>query len=135
MPSWGLAAFPIFASAYGFSQEDAKTDDDFFLGFPSYWNVLAMYLWMLDIDPWAGTAWTIGLSIAVFIPLKYVYPSKLRVLRRTTLAGGMLWSIVVAVAVLYPQQAEPFFIAPLSLVYPAYYIGLSFWLGGLHRST
>ena len=40
---------PILASAYGFSQEEAKTDDDFFLGFPSYWNVVALYLWLLDV--------------------------------------------------------------------------------------
>jgi phosphatidylcholine synthase len=32
------------ASAYGFCQLDAKTGDHFFLGFPSYWNILAFYL-------------------------------------------------------------------------------------------
>src|SRR5687767_8421729 len=28
----GLAALPVLASAYGFAQVDAKTEDDFFLG-------------------------------------------------------------------------------------------------------
>ena len=42
---------PLIASAYGFSQQDAKTEDDFFLGFPSYWNVVALYVWLLDVAP------------------------------------------------------------------------------------
>src|SRR5438093_2986667 len=42
-----LLLFPLLASAYGFSQVDAKTDDGFFLGFPSYWNITAFYLFVL----------------------------------------------------------------------------------------
>ncbi len=35
-----LAALPVLSSAYGFCQRDAKTADHFFLGFPSYWNIV-----------------------------------------------------------------------------------------------
>ncbi len=52
---WSFAALPILASAYGFSQNEAKTEDDFFLGWPSYWNVVAAYLWLLHLSPLAGT--------------------------------------------------------------------------------
>ena len=38
---------PLLASAYGFSQVNVKTDDGFFLGFPSYWNIVAYYLFVL----------------------------------------------------------------------------------------
>lgn len=48
LATW-ILIFPILASCYGFSQDDAKTDDNFFLGFPSYWNILAIYLWLFDI--------------------------------------------------------------------------------------
>src|SRR5437762_3256853 len=40
--AWLLA--PLLASAYGFCQVAAKTDDGYFLGFPSYWNIIAFYL-------------------------------------------------------------------------------------------
>ena len=33
----------VMASGYGFSQADAKTEDHYFLGWPSYWNVFALY--------------------------------------------------------------------------------------------
>ena len=42
---------PLLASAYGFCQVQAKTDDGYFLGFPSLWNVVALYLYMLPLGP------------------------------------------------------------------------------------
>ena len=132
---WGWAALPILASAYGFSREDAKTDDDFFLGFPSYWNILAMYLWMLDISPLGGTLWVVGFTVAVFIPLKYIYPSHSPVLRRATTLFGLAWGISLIVALLVPGVGARFRLVELSLVYPAYYMALSFWVGGLQRGT
>ena len=38
---------PLVASAYGFCQVHAKTDDHYFLGFPSYWNIVAFYIYVL----------------------------------------------------------------------------------------
>src|SRR5262245_36665656 len=43
---WLIA--PLLASAYGFCQTNAKTDDGYFLGFPSYWNVIAFYIYVLQ---------------------------------------------------------------------------------------
>src|SRR5258705_8256100 len=43
-----LLILPLLASAYGFSQTNAKTDDGFFLGFPSSWNIVAFYLYTLN---------------------------------------------------------------------------------------
>jgi phosphatidylcholine synthase len=130
-PWW--AAFPILASAYGFSRQNAKTDDDFFLGFPSYWNVVALYAWLLDASQITTTAIVVGFSIAVFVPLKYVYPSKMPVLRRTTNALGGLWVIALAVAVAAPELAGRLNLAPATLAYPAWYLLLSFRYGGIER--
>ena len=132
-PWW--AACPILASAYGFSQQDAKTDDDFFLGFPSYWNVVALYAWLLDASRATTTAIVVGLSIAVFIPLKYVYPSRMPALRRTTNALGALWIVALALAVVAPELGARLRIAPVTLAFPGWYLLLSFWFGGLARRT
>jgi phosphatidylcholine synthase len=134
-PAW-LAA-PVLASAYGFSREDAKTEDDFFLGFPSYWNILALYLWLLAVSPLVGTIWVGTLSVAVFIPLKYLYPSKVRPIRlRFGLGvGGILWTIALAVCVEWPSAVAPYFLLELSLAYPAWYMWLSFTRGGFARAS
>ena len=133
LSSYWWAALPILASAYGFSQTEAKTQDDFFLGFPSYWNVVALYLWLLEISPAASAAWVTGLSILVFVPIKYVYPSRLKVLGRTTRTAAALWMGVTAVALLNPGWAVPLPLAEISLAFPVYYVLLSLWLGRRRR--
>jgi len=130
-----IAALPILASAYGFSQQEAKTEDDFFLGFPSYWNVVALYVWLLDVTPATATAVVVSFSIAVFVPLKYVYPSKMPVLRRTTNVAGGLWVVAMTVAVVAPQLSERVPLVEATLAYPAWYLLLSFRYGGLARRS
>jgi len=136
VPSPVWVALPVLASAWGFSRSDAKTEDDFFLGFPSYWNVLAFYLWLLGLSQTAGAIWLTVLSAAVFVPYKYVYPSKLknRALRRVTNAGGVLWAGLIGWCALNPQATGHDQALHWSLLYPAFYMALSFKLGGLVRT-
>jgi phosphatidylcholine synthase len=133
LASWHWAAAPILASAYGFSHEEAKTEDDFFLGFPSYWNIVAIYLWLFGIGPAAGTALVVALSLLVFVPIKYLYPSKMPVLRRFTGIAATLWVIALSSCVLAPTRAREMRLLEISLLFPAYYVLMSLRLGGLHR--
>jgi phosphatidylcholine synthase len=130
-PVWG--ALPVVASAYGFSQREAKTEDDFFLGFPSYWNVIALYLWILAVPKALGTALIAAFAVGVFVPWKYVYPSRMHMLQRTTAAAGGLWGAALAVAVAVPERAARLHLAELSLLFPLYYGALSLYQGGLAR--
>jgi len=131
LPHWGVAALPVLASCYGFAQVDAKTDDDFFLGFPSYWNFVALYAWGLDVSATTGTLVVALFSVLVFVPLKYAYPSRLRRLRRTTAALGTAWCIAVAVCFVAPARLGGFPLLEITLFFPAYYFAISLWLGGL----
>jgi phosphatidylcholine synthase len=133
LPHWWAVVPPILASAYGFSQQDAKTEDDFFLGFPSYWNVIAILAWLLEVPPAPLAAILAAFALLVFVPLKYVYPSKLRAFKRTTYALTVLATLAVAWSALEPERARELRVPQLALLYPAWYFGLSFWLGGFGR--
>jgi phosphatidylcholine synthase len=128
-----VAAAPILASAYGFSQEEAKTEDDFFLGFPSYWNIVALYIWLLDVSPLSATLVVVALSIGVFVPLKYLYPSKMPVGKTAMAMLGVAWVIGASIAVVARDATAPWHLAEATLAYPALYLALSFWFGGIHR--
>src|SRR5919206_630906 len=80
-----FAALPLLASSYQFCRVDAKTDDHFFLGFPSYWNIVAFYAVVLDLHSTAVAALLVTCSILVFIPVKYVYPSRTKAFRSLNL--------------------------------------------------
>ncbi len=124
-PAW--AAAPLVSSAYGFSRVGAKTDDHFFLGWPSYWNVLAIYLYLLSAPPNLVLALVLALAGGVFIPLRYIYPSRTRAWRPLTLVVLALWLGVLAGLVLRPDP-NPRSVA-LTLIGPAYYLAASVLLG------
>lgn len=130
-PGWGLAvgAAVLLASAYGFSQSDAKvvTGEFFFTGFPSYWNIVALYLYVWRLPASVAAAVVLSLAALVFVPVRYVYPSRTHTLRATTLTLGIAWGgIVLWMLWMLPDVAAPWPL--LSLVFPAYYLGLSIWL-------
>jgi phosphatidylcholine synthase len=122
-----IAALPLIASAYGFCQHDAKTPDHFFLGFPSYWNLLAFYLYVLQTPRWVNGFSVIILSFLVFVPIRYIYPSRSPQFRSVTITLGILWAIAIFL-IIYSLPEPPRPLIFLSLGFPLYYTLLSFWL-------
>lgn len=121
------AAFMVLSSAYQFAQADAKTEDHFFKGFPSYWNVVALYLFLLGLNPWLNLLLVLLCAILVFVPIKYVYPSRTRRMQRLTLLLSLTWGVLVLAALMYHPLERPLLIY-LSLLFVAYYVGLSIYL-------
>ena len=122
-----VAAVPLLASCYQFCRIDAKTDDNFFLGFPSYWNVVAFYAVVLAFDTWATTAIIAVLTVLVFVPVKYVYPSRTEMLWTLNMVLSGLWLAAYAViTALLPDP--PLALVLVSLLYVAYYVAVSIWL-------
>lgn len=137
-PGWEVAvgAAVLLASAYGFSQTAAKVEasDYFFTGFPSYWNLVAFYLFLFQLPPAVNAAILLMFAVLVFVPLRYVYPSRTRTLSALTNVLGATWAIL-ALGVLWrlPRTDGPWI--ALSLVFPVYYFGLSLWLDRRSRRT
>lgn len=122
-----LAALPLMASSYQFCRVDAKTDDHFFLGFPSYWNVVAFYVIIAGLSPTTTGIILAVCSALVFVPIKYIYPSRTRAFRRTNLLATAAW--LGAYAVLLTQMPDPSMVLIwLSLLYIGYYLVSSIYL-------
>jgi phosphatidylcholine synthase len=119
-----VAAAMLLSSGYGFSRKDAKTDDHFFTGFPSYWNIVVFYLlvaaWPASVN--AGVLLTC--VVLVFIPIRYVYPSRTPVLRLFTNLIGVTWAAGMLL-MLWQYPAVSRIVMWISLAFPAYYLALS----------
>jgi phosphatidylcholine synthase len=116
---------PLLASAYGFSQADAKTDDGYFRGFPSYWNVVALYLHYLRPSAGVALAVLLGLAVLTFVPAKYLYPSQPGRLNRWTAVLAAAWAAVLVLVLLgAARPARTWLLA--SLLFPAWYM-LASW--------
>jgi len=124
-----VALCPVLASAYGFCRTDAKTPDHYFTGFPSYWNIVAFYLYTLGWPRAVNAALVVLFSAAVFVPIRYVYPSRTATLRWLTVVLGVGWGTAVLWALAH-LATVPRTLIVASLAFPAYYLGLSLALHG-----
>lgn len=121
---WLTACLILLSSAYQFTQTDAKTDDHHFKGFPSYWNVAALYMLLMNLPPWVNFGFLMLFTVMVFIPVKYIYPSRNTYLK--TLTNVLTWlygAIGIWGLLQYPDQ--PGWVAWVSLLYVGYYLVLS----------
>ncbi len=125
--SW-MAVLPLIliASAYGFCQQQAKTEDGYFTGFPNYWNLVIFYLYLFKVQGGAAAAILAVFAVLIFIPVKYL-TWKSPVLPRLTMALSLVWFGTLG-AMLLCSEALPDWFVWVSLIYPAYHLGVSFFL-------
>jgi phosphatidylcholine synthase len=123
--SWlgiGTGMVVIAVSTLQFSRQDNKTENAFW-GWPSFWNIAYFYAWAAEIS----SPWVIGLSlvlsVGVFVPIPFAYPSRLPKLRKTTIALGVVWGVFLFAYLIAPDLDR--FWLYVSLAYPVYYFGLS----------
>jgi phosphatidylcholine synthase len=152
---WLLTA--LLASVYGFSQSEAKvsganihgaepshsghsdrSEEYFFVGFPSYWNVMAIYFYWLRPPVWLALALIITFALLTFVPSLYLYTSRGGRLSRLTNLLCAAWAVLLALIVAGAfDNPKPFMWASLFL--PVYYFVVSWmitlerWFGGWKR--
>lgn len=125
--SFWTASAVCVASAFQFCQADAKTPDHFFTGFPSYWNVTVLYLMSLGLDPAVNLAVVGLLIVLVFVPMKYLYPSRTPQLHKCTLWLTSVWGVMV-VAIVWQLPRPSLWLVCASLLYVVYYFAASGFL-------
>jgi phosphatidylcholine synthase len=119
-----IAGFAMVASAYGFSRTDAKTEDNYFRGFPSYWNLVALYLFLLGFPPIVNAAIVAILALMVFVPIKYIYPNRTAPMRPLTLTLAVVWALATgAMLLMLPGHSD--ILLYTSLAFVVYYFVMS----------
>lgn len=121
-----------FASAYQFTQVDAKTHDHFFKGFPSYWNIVVFYLFFWQTLPKTNVIILLVLAVLSFIPIKYVYPSRLdhltnnKPLRIAMICLTIIWGLATyGLLWLYPHTSHV--LVAISVGYCLLYFAISLY--------
>lgn len=127
-----VAGVVVLTSAYQFTQSDAKTSDHFFKGFPSYWNLAVFYLFLAHLKPWLNAGILLFLAIMIFVPIKYLYLSRLEnITRNMSLLRGLKIAISIyalatfGLLIIYPKTN--LFLITISWLFAILYIYLSFY--------
>lgn len=133
-PVW--LVLPVLGSLYAYGQPGMKEIDGeaYFVGFPSYWNVLALYLYWLQPTETMVVGILVFFTILSFIPSRYIYPTKNPRFPIPTLGLGVIWLFMIAF--LLGQENPNRLLIQLSMVYPIYYLCASFFIElNYHRET
>jgi phosphatidylcholine synthase len=113
----------VMTGALYFADRNMKTDDNYFRGFPTLWNAVAFYLFVLKPPPWIGTLAIGLLAVLTFVPFKFVHPFRVTRLRALTIAALVLWSLLAAYALWTGLDPGPWAAAALALI-AVYFVGI-----------
>lgn len=128
-PALLFVAPALMTSLLGFSNSGAKDESGgFFLGFPSYWNIVAFYLGisaaygMLALN----AAIVLALAVLTVLPVGFIYPNLApRRWKLPIMLGAGLWAVLVVAMMLLHYPKPPGWLVGLSLVYPLFYTAVS----------
>ncbi len=122
-----LAALILLSSLFHFSDEGSKAADLAFVGFPAIWNVVAFYVFALDLGVAATAMLIVVCVLATFVPLHWVHPVRVQPLRPITLGMTALWS-VAALATIASGFPAPAWAQAVFVLVAIYGLGVTTWL-------
>ena len=101
-----IAGLILTVSCYTFANNNIKTSDFYFSGFPALWNVVVLYFYILNTDPFTNLIIILILSILTFIPIKYLHPFRVKKLRKTSLSFLLIWMISTVILLYFNNLDE-----------------------------
>lgn len=125
---WALAAAAaiLLSSAFYFADEQMKTEDAWFQGFPAVWNLYVFYIFLLDPPGWTVFVSAIFLSGFTFAKYVFVHPVRVKLLRPVTLGLLGLWSILAGSAVWWKMEPPAWVVWALCLI-GVYFVALGWF--------
>jgi phosphatidylcholine synthase len=117
----GLLSVPagiavVVTGALYFADRNMKTEDNYFRGFPTLWNAVAFYLFLLKPQPWLAAATVAALAVLTFVPFKFVHPFRVVRLRGLNIAAVAAWAGLASVAVMSDLEPGPWVTGGLIVV-------------------
>lgn len=127
-PTLLFVAPALMTSLLGFANSGAKDEEaGFFLGFPSYWNIVAFYLGIAAAHGllWLNAIVVLALAALTVMPVAFIYPNLApRRWKAAIMIGAFVWLAMIA-AMLPRYPHPPMWLVWLSLVYPVFYTVIS----------
>ena len=87
----GLAVLILMSSLYHFADNDNKSEDHCFVGFPAIWNIVAFYLFAFPLPVWASALVVLVCGGLTFVPLRWLHPMRVERRMWLNIAASVLW--------------------------------------------
>lgn len=90
---WVCTIAIVFGSILYMADTRMKTKDNSFAGFPACWNMLVLVLFALKPSYWVILALVIALTVAMFLPVKFIHPVRTERWRALSLPMMGAWVV------------------------------------------
>src|SRR5262245_57440402 len=119
-----LASLILMSSLFHFSDTESKADDYCFIGFPAVWNIIAFYVFALQMASWAVALLVVICVVLTFVPMRWAHPLRTPGLWLVTLVVALVWCAAAALTIRSGFPASPP-VQALLLGAAAYGVGLT----------
>jgi phosphatidylcholine synthase len=86
-----IVGLVLMSSLYVMSNKNIQTEDRYFNGFPSMWNLVVNVLFVLQSQRWVNVVVVAALIVCSFIPVKFIHPIRVRDFRKITIPVLVVW--------------------------------------------
>ncbi|MGH6826482.1 CDP-alcohol phosphatidyltransferase family protein [Methyloceanibacter sp.] len=117
----------ILSSLFHMADQESKTKDGYFVGFPAIWNVVLLYLFAFTPAPFVSLFIVAFFVVLTFVPILCVHPVRVVERRPVTMLVTVLWAVAAIGAAVNPFPS-PLWVRVLLLGCAAYLVGA----GALH---
>ncbi|MGI9351152.1 MAG: CDP-alcohol phosphatidyltransferase family protein [Rhizobiaceae bacterium] len=125
--SFTAAAVIVITSAIYYADTRMKTEDYGFKGFPVCWNMVVFALFVVSPSPTFSLIFIIFTAIMTFVPVIFIHPVRVKILRPVNLAAFVTWGISGLSAV-YFNLDNPILIDAIFIVCSVYLFTIGFIL-------
>ena len=99
------------SSMFCYANTKMKTGDNYFLGFPAAWNIVALGLWLLDAGLIVNVVVVVILSMLTWAPIAFVHPLRVTRFRALNIICAAAWIVASGVLVALYPVADPWIVA------------------------
>jgi phosphatidylcholine synthase len=131
--SFAAAAIIVITSAIYYADTRMKTEDYGFKGFPICWNMIVFTLFIMSPSETLSFAFVLLTAVLTFVPIIFIHPVRVKVLRTLSLAVFGIWVVGGLAALVYnidtPQSLDsPPWVDIVITVSGLYLFGIGFVL-------
>jgi len=113
----------ILSSLFHMADQESKTKDGYFVGFPAIWNVICLYLFAFMPRPYLSLLIVAFFVVLTFVPIRSVHPVRVVERRPITMIVTASWA-VAAIAAAVNSFPSPLWVRVLVLATAAYLVGI-----------
>lgn len=116
----------LVSSLYCFCNVNMKSKDNYFVGFPAAWNVVALSLYIIAPSAWVTLLSIVALALLTVTRMKFLHPFRVRRFMPINIAVTAIWLLCSLSLVLGHPGLNPW-VMGLWLAMSAYFLGICIW--------